>query len=89
MTSFGGYSYTEEHRAYAEYQYFSTLDKAQAFVQRNSEVPLMWVALDGECWFTSTPLFETTIYLEKEAYFDTSILPPLPTKFAARQQLGD
>ncbi len=89
MTSPGGYNYMEDLHAYAEYQYFSTLDKAQIFIQRYSEEPVIWEALDDECWTTSTPHFKATIFLEKDAYFDTAILPPLPTKFAARHQFGD
>lgn len=87
----GSYAYMEEQRAYAEYQYFSSLEKAQAFAQRYSEVPLVWDHIgDDWCWGAKTAAFEATIYKEEGAYFDTTLLPPLPTKFASRHGfLGD
>lgn len=88
-TTPSGHSYMEDQRAYAEYQYFSTPEKARGFVQRYSEAPLEWDDLGGDIWSTKTPFFEATIFMEKDAHFDTALLPPLPTKFAERHQYGD
>lgn len=88
-TTPSGHTYNEQQRAYAEYQYFSSLEKAEIFVQRYSEFPLVWECISDDCYCTEHPLFSANIYVEKDAYFDTTLLPPLPTKFAPTRHSGD
>lgn len=79
-----GGTYTEEETAYAPMQYFSSLELAKAFVQRYSEHPLNWETSFSYMWSVELPELCATIFLEKDSYFDTTLMPPLPTKFAPR-----
>jgi len=84
-----GHTYLDEVHAYSEYQYFSTLEKAQAFCQQYIPDPIEWIFLSDDCWYVETDIANFNIYVEKDAEYDTPTKPPLPTKFATRVNQGD
>ncbi len=84
-----GYSYTDEQHAYAEYQYFSTLAKAQAYCQQYTHTIFEWEQLGNDCWSCTFENVSFSIFWEKDAEFDTPVMFALPTKFATRHHLGD
>jgi len=89
MRSFG-HTYNEMHRAYSDYQYFTSLEKAQAFCQKYSEKSLEWEFLMSDCW-SSEPIdgLSFNIYLEKGSMVDTDETPPLPTDLQAFNHIAD
>lgn len=87
-----GRDYNQEQSAYAPYQYFSTLVKAQNFVQRYTKVPLEWEEISDDCWCVRLDEFGANIFVEEGSNFDLGPddqKPELPFEFAERGNRGD
>ena len=81
--------YDKELRAYSEFQYFSTLEKAKSFCQQYIPVPFDWEQLSEDLWYVEYRDASFNIYVEKDAEFDTESKPDLPDNFAERYNDGD
>lgn len=80
------FKYEVELAAYSEPQYFSSLEKAQAFCQQYVPTPIIWARLSyGDIWVHECDGIGFSIYLE-EGSFDTTTKPPLPFKFVERPE---
>lgn len=78
------YAYTSEEHAYSDYQYFSSLTKAQEYMQWYSPEPLVWEPIGDDCWTAKTDVFSANIYVEGLSNYDSMVHPALPSKFAGR-----
>ena len=88
-TTPGGYTYNDQHTAYSDYQYFSSLQRAKDFCQRYFRQRLVWEGIGDDCCVATVDEISFNIYSEEGSWFNTEALPALPTDPKPRHRIGD
>ena len=90
------YTYDREENAFGRTQYFTTLAKAQAYLQQHSTVPLQWESNFENHWSATVPdptenkgEFYFSVETEAGAELDTTGKQFLPTNWYEPRHAGD
>ena len=83
------YPYNEEQTAYAPYQYFGTLELAQAHAAQYSTKELIWEEVSSDAYFAEGEDFKCIVYVEKDSEYNTNSKPALPDNFSGPSEKGD